>query len=27
LLPQRCCGPCPPPQHPRRETCTARHRR
>jgi hypothetical protein len=27
LLPQRCCGPCPPPQHPRRKTCTARHRR
>jgi hypothetical protein len=27
LLPQRCCGPCPPPQHPRRETCTARRRR
>jgi hypothetical protein len=27
LPPQRCCGPCPPLQHPRRETCTARRRR
>jgi hypothetical protein len=25
--PQRCCGPCPPPRHPRRGTYTARHRR
>jgi hypothetical protein len=27
LLPRLCCGPCPLPQHPRRETCTARWRR
>jgi hypothetical protein len=25
--PQRCCGPCPPPRHPRHGTCTARRRR
>jgi hypothetical protein len=25
--PRRCCGPCPPPRHPRRGTCTARRRR
>jgi hypothetical protein len=24
---QHCCGPCPPPQRPRRGTCTARRRR
>jgi hypothetical protein len=27
LLPRHCCGPCPPPRCPRRETCTARRRR
>jgi hypothetical protein len=27
LPPQRCCGPCPPPRHPRRGTCTVRRRR
>jgi hypothetical protein len=27
LLPRRCCGPCPPPRHPRHGTCTARRRR
>jgi hypothetical protein len=27
LPPRRCCGPCPPLRHPRRGTCTARHKR
>jgi hypothetical protein len=26
LLPRHCCGPCPPPRHPRHGTCTTRRR-